>query len=876
MPEFNQREYQTVILGAVLHDVGKMLHRGGGKYDVGHEEASLIFIKTFQEKLRNDELYDIGLLGILVRYHDTEITKPKTLQDSFFQDKQKQEKEKIWKLISVVRRADSYSCAERDIKQPKRKGIDPRLAPLDSIFSVVNLELNSPYEQENCRYSEKRLNPLANFPEQIDALDREKVSKFIVDFENNIPDFSEIKSFDEIISAWLNLLEKYTWAVPSDTRYESSDVSLYDHLRSSAAIAACLYKRHIAAIEQLRGMVKSDEFILIGGDFSGIQNYIFEITNKGYGGASKRLRARSFFISLFSEATIHKILHALDLPLVCNIFSASGKFLLLAPNIKGIKDKLETVKFEIEQEIHETFFSQFSFLLSWKVIKGFRKQFEIKNFFKVADDMFHRLETQKHRKSHSVLFTDKWNEDAFKASDMYNSYSGNIDCKICGKGPAVHKNPDNLTLESCDICHRDEVIGQKLPKANYIAFGKGFAKNEETNKNRTILFQSKNGDQNKKESYFVELLREHEYSDEHYLVYRFNDTTDAFKTFIDKYYANHVPLDEKNQILSFEDIAREALWKKENKSYGSELLGVLKADVDSLGLIFTKGFEKPRKVEEGCSIIQRKTVSRFLTMSRMLELFFSGWMKEIMSGDYKEEIIRELINIEDVERESFKKYLLGEQIDFRSIYTVYSGGDDLVLAGPWETMVVFAIYLNMKFREYTCNNKFITLSAGLAFVKPKHPIASAIKQADEFLNESKRQGKDRITLFGTTVEWKQLPKLINFFLFLNEKLNDDNSEINSSFLYRLFKYHQMALSFINENKIEGLKYLSALSYDIGRNIIKRDKDGRITKGNDEFQKLQRLINDKPDHSALICNIKIPLFWAMYRNRRTSIVKEEDN
>ena len=44
MVEFDQREYQMVILAALLHDVG-------------HEEASLIFIETFQDKLRNDELY---------------------------------------------------------------------------------------------------------------------------------------------------------------------------------------------------------------------------------------------------------------------------------------------------------------------------------------------------------------------------------------------------------------------------------------------------------------------------------------------------------------------------------------------------------------------------------------------------------------------------------------------------------------------------------------------------------------------------------------------------------------------------------------------------------------------------------------------------
>ena len=124
------------------------------------------------------------------------------------------------------------------------------------------------------------------------------------------------------------------------------------------------------------------------------------------------------------------------------------------------------------------------------------------------------------------------------------------------------------------------------------------------------------------------------------------------------------------------------------------MLGVLKADVDNLGLIFSKGFEDPRKIEKDLPDVDRKTVSRFLTLSRMLELFFSGWMKEIMSENHKDKTIKELLSMEGIEEESFENYLKGEQIDFGNIYTVYSGGDDLVMVGPWETMIIFSIFLN--------------------------------------------------------------------------------------------------------------------------------------------------------------------------------------
>lgn len=304
--EFDVKEYNSVVLGALLHDVGKLLHRGDNeyKYNDGHEAASAKFISKFLGILKNDNLYDIELVRILVQYHDTNITKENTLNDPCFLDKSEEQREKIWKLVTSVRRADSYSCAERD----SEKAWANRTLPLDSIFSYINLNIKEVSERDRCKYNLNKFNPKACFPNPVDNLTAPEILEIIKQFEDSIPDFSCFKSFDDVLNKWLNLIEEYMWSVPSDTRYKTgvSDISLYDHLRSSAAIAACLYKRHIAAIEELRNMNRTEEFILIGGDFSGIQDYIFDITNRGSGGASKRLRARSAFIYLFSEVRRRK------------------------------------------------------------------------------------------------------------------------------------------------------------------------------------------------------------------------------------------------------------------------------------------------------------------------------------------------------------------------------------------------------------------------------------------------------------------------------------------------------------------------------------------------------------------------------------------
>ena len=558
----NIQEYQSVVLAALLHDIGKFLHRGDGEYKGTHEEASFKFISKHKDKLKN-EAYDIDLVAILAKCHGS--GKEATLKDQYFNNLELDKKEKIWKLIKIVIDADCYSCSERDTEQQRRKDVELSKAPLDSIFSIINLGTTNPTEENNLRYTVKILEPLSAFPEPVKALDKDNLRKCIIEFEKNIPDFSRFKFFDDILNQWLNLLEKYTWAVPSDTRYEFSDISLFDHLRSSAAIAACLYKRHIEDIEAKNRLKRKYEFVLIGGDFSGIQNYIFDITNRGSGGASKRLRARSFFITLFSEVTIHKILHELQLPFVCNIFSAGGKFLLIAPNLEGIEDILQTAKNEIDIELHAKYFNQFSFLMTWKEIRVFRDEMKIFDFFKLADEMFYRLESEKVKKSQSVFMNQgKWHSNSFKADRLYGSYEGTVDCKICGKGPAIHKNPDTGQLESCDICNRDELIGQVLPRTNFIAFGREV--HQKAADSKIVFFNPLEAGDGLKAGYFVELLRDYKESDSYYLVQKIGKGGNKPVFSVNKYYANYVPLNDENQILTFEDISKKSRWNKDDKN----------------------------------------------------------------------------------------------------------------------------------------------------------------------------------------------------------------------------------------------------------------------------------------------------------------------
>jgi len=99
----------------------------------------------------------------------------------------------------------------------------------------------------------------------------------------------------------------------------------------------------------------------------------------------------------------------------------------------------------------------------------------------------------------------------------------------------------------------------------------------------------------------------------------------------------------------------------------------------------------------------------------------------------------------------YKKYIIP------TIYINYSGGDDLLLIGPYDDIMEFSKEFREKFKSFTCKNPSITLSAGINITDAKFPIGKAAIQADEFLEASKNCGsdKDKITLFNDVVKWEE-------------------------------------------------------------------------------------------------------------------------
>ncbi len=821
-------------------------------------------------------------------------------------------------------------------------------------ISVISPEIAFPKKFPKKGENRKTLKPLLNI---------EDYKNHYEDFLNKISSIEFNDSFDKFYITLLSLLERYCWCIPSAVNEKISDISLYDHLKSTSAIAACIYLHHkLEKSFNETSIIKPGKYklLLLAGDMAGIQNYIYQL--KGSFRLAKRLRARSFFITILLETIIHWILEKFSLPISCCLTKGGGSFLLLLPKSEYIYERLEEIYFEISKKLYKEFFGEISLNLTWKEEETEDKirdilltefGFTIYDFFRHAEKTYDSLEIEKYNKFNKILLRDKgWSVEKFFIDDeIWKKYG--IEkrvCQICGKFPAESSEViGGNTIEQCKKCELDQTIGKYLTKTNFISFERKArelpAKDQyklsfNTFDNISVTLWTGNEQKIKYTDFYMILTlpsrnntncsnkqskedTKNQTNDNEEITPECDQTQKNSDVKLPSGYAhtflaNHIPIfkdktevdDFKNKYKDFisqddEDIevgnpysfsALAALsvsiknMEDIRHKKGSPLIGVLKADVDRLGLVFNRGFKgickkKKSGVIEGTD---RVTPSRYLTMSRMVDLFFSGWLHSVMSN-----------NMMNIHKDK-------DNMDFSKIYTVYSGGDDLLLVGPWETIIYFADELYQKFRDFTCKNEDITLSAGIVVVKPKIPVNKWSAMANEALLKSKKMGRDRLTLFDTTIKWDELGDLIEFMEILHkempdEELNQNKSLLTMGFLYRLLRYNQMYRRFIERGEVKNLIYLSHMAYDIKRNILDKfitginGNESEKERRTEEFKRENRLYNkliqlhlikkDTKDNSEdklnkddnmslrnrlknrLMENLRIPVTWTIYKNRR---------
>lgn len=671
---------------ALLHDIGKFRERAlGQKADpqakYTHEPHSREFVQSLHAFLA-DEVLERELAGAVLRHHTPQ-----------YRDEL---------LISV---ADIIAADERTEAE------DPHTTtkfttPLLSLLS--RLSPNRKAQNSDVYFAIKplQLEHVVLFPTPNVTVTQEV-------YQHHWQAFHK-EALDLLPQDWLgffHLLRKYCWCIPSSTaRGEEHDISLYDHLRVTAALAACLEAEGLTE-EELKQIRSGDpqartrpHFLLVKGDISGIQDFIYTITSKG---AAKGLRGRSIYLQLLTEVIAQWILRKLDLPFVNLLYHGGGHFMLLLPY--KASDMLSQLRTEICKKLLTSHGTDLYLALGWVPLSA--GDFSSGSFAPKWHEAGEQANAAKQR---------RFSELKDKIHQLFEPQGqAQQRCDICQADPGPFGLTQDEDKQKCHLCKSFEELGQNIARAQYLMLTELEEEQADSQGYAGVLASF---------GYRVDFLEKLEPPPpraRRTVLYSLNDTDflrDEMKQWAQharergvqsflgfRFLANVTPYARNGDILDFDGLA--------DQSIGLKRLGILRMDVDNLGRIFSEG-------------IPNATISRVATVSSMMQLFFEGWVHR-MAEDEKLQ---------------------------NKIYAIYSGGDDLFFVGAWDAIVDLAQKIRSNFAEFTRNEQ-VTISAGIAVEERKFPLYQAARNAGRALEGAKTlSDKDAIGFLGKTLHWEELAK----------------------------------------------------------------------------------------------------------------------
>lgn len=667
----------VVKYGALLHDIGKFWERGspsstelytnviGAKPKYGHALWSANFIELLAE---NGWDYDERLKDAVLFHHD----EPQTL------------------LQYLIILGDWLSSSER----LEDEALEPRHRASQNLLSIFYNLLGG--GAQGGKYV--LLKPLtlskAILPSMEEGANTSAYRRHWGGFTQELKKLSP-NAFEALSS----LLWKYGWSIPAETatrvgRYVP-DVSLYDHLKVSCAISSALFRQGLTVEDAkrlylaLKGgsdtpeeLIREKLLLLIKGDLSGVQDFIYTITSKG---ALKTLKGRSLFLEILNEVIARHILDELELPITNLLYSGGGNFYLLTHAEAEFRSK--EIRREINRALLDHFKGKIALAMDW--IKLTPRDFRREEFATKWDRVGEKVERGKERRFSSLGLKEGFKgifgpyEEGGRAEDT---------CDICKAevGEAeLEVIDEERGVKGCKLCRSFRELAHGLKEANYLVLERA-QPGEGQGYNRIL----------REFGYRLSLERERR-EPINGIAFRINDTSE----FPFKFIPMGIPM-ENGEIIGLSELAE--------KAEGPKKLAVLRMDVDDLGKIFREGLGK------------ESTISRVSTLSSYLSIFFEGYINTVLeTSDYE-----------------------------NSIYTVYSGGDDAFFIGPWDQVFELAYDIYESFRNFTCLNPNVTVSAGLTIVEPKFPVHKGAELAGAALKDAKAGPKNRLSLLGVPFHWE--------------------------------------------------------------------------------------------------------------------------
>jgi CRISPR-associated protein Csm1 len=545
-----------------------------------------------------------------------------------------------------------------------------------------------------------------------------------------------------------SLLMEFTWCVPSTNHQNVPDVSLFDHLRTTAALAACLAadRRDAAWCKRVNSELEArgggDQVcLLVGGDISGVQAFLYTLTSSG---AAKSLRARSFYLQLLTEVVAQYMLDQLGLPITNLLYAGGGNFFILAGVTQD--NTLKDIQRDVSQELLGAHDGALHLALAAVPVQA--GEFARGRFHEVWDRLHLQLGINKRRPLANL-------DPAQLAQEIGAAMGegGDTDkvCNVCGRESEHKIPPDDDGVRKCNFCASLERLGTELSHATHLIWLKSppesFKGKEPAEWWRTMMAFGMNiyaADADNlpgKHGYVdywpgqLELVRVNPLRGNA----RFKET--LFKELergvpvitANRLFAQLIPLAGR-QVMTFDELAQV--------SRGVTRWGVLRMDVDNLGDVFRYGFKQGDE--------NTLTLSRVASLSFALRLFFEGWLPNLGQVTWPHTGVNDPA---------------GGHIRQNTLYVQYAGGDDVFVVGAWDVLPEYATRIRESFRLYTGHNPTITVSGGITLADERFPLYLAAEQAAEAEHAAKNyhrpdgSDKDALSLFGQTMGWEQYPEV---------------------------------------------------------------------------------------------------------------------
>jgi len=808
------KEVDLIALAGLLHDIGKFGQRA--EIEVGDLDYQNFCPRDKNGKpTHKHAAYSAKILGDYIvekQKEDPRVLKADSLNKKFIEISAKHhipETIQEWIIASADRLASGF---EREA--------------FDNYNEMVEDEVKTNFKEQKLDhiFVKNKKFPLSTLSlKNIFAVDKKSNDKGYKDlwkeFKNELEKFNnERKNYPEHIKVQSleYLLKKYTSFMPSSTSFKFRDneiikpnISLFEHLKTTSIFSSCiasmsddLKESVFAYYRDKKDTLNEKVFILIAGDFFGIQDFIFNEVQSKF--AAKTLRAKSAYIQILTKVLAYFVCDELNISYYSIISTHAGKFEILAPNDDNIKSKIINLQNKLNEYFIEHFFAQTGVGITYE-------EASIGDF--IFKDRYKDLRSR---------VADKVEELKYKKFDLIS------------KGYHIFEIEDGINNQNlCDFCHKrvgegDEYrickdcnkfvkIGEKLTKNKFLAISK---KSKESDDLEVF------------DGYYLHFFdnASKELAKDDIAIFDISND-EEFRGFYKWELASYVKVDKDGKVLTLEDLSKNSVidgLKEGKREKGVEAIIALKGDADGMG-----NFIKNSDVTN--------SFAKYNFFARMVDYYFSVYVPiKLMNGKFLytvfaggddlfvlgswDDMIKFSIDVRD------------DFIKFTNKELTFSTGHIMIKANkPINYIANIAEIRLEEAKNFCCeikeNNECCSDSCFIEIVEDtnlkslKEDLKTVIyvKDKSRYCANSEHDKnifrKDALNLFEETTKWdsyisvrkKVLPYLIE---------QDKRKELNTTFLYRLLDLIEMSKKVKYKKDVKSTIWKSKLNYIYYRNISK--------------------------------------------------------